>query len=193
MLTTLSSINPIGSILLILGAAVVFILLAWLVMYNGLVTKRNKVRRALSGIDIQLKKRWDLIPRLVETVKGYAKHERELFERVVEARRAAKNSERGSGERFMNESILSESTPRLLAIAEDYPDLKANEQFEWLQRNLTEVESQISAARRSFNANVLIYNNSLETMPSAIIARKHNFESMDFFSINPNQRQNVGL
>ncbi len=179
---------------LIILIVIIFIpLIYWVSVYNGLINKRNSVQRAFSGIDIQLKKRWDLIPQLVETVKGYAKHESELFESITEARNLAIRSANDNRERFHQEERISQQTPSVLAIAENYPELKADKQFIWLQRNLTEVEAQISAARRTFNACILRYNNALQTFPSSIIANHHQFQPMDFYSISPDQRNNVHI
>lgn len=151
---------------------VAFVLIYWMITHNRFVNLKNQIRQTFSGIDIQLKKRWDLIPQLVAVVKGYTKHEKELFESIVKARNAAKSSSGTDYERFKNEGIISEKTPQLFALAEQYPDLKANEQFLLLQRNLTEIESQISASRRSYNAAVLQYNNLVQSFPSSIIAAK---------------------
>ncbi len=179
------------SILIII--ALIVIALYWGSSYNGIINKRNKVQQAFSGIDIQLKKRWDLIPQLVEAVKGYAKHESDLLERVVNARNNATHSAGCSHARFENEGIISAQTPQILSLAEGYPDLKADKQFIWLQRNLTEVEAQISASRRAYNASVLSYNNALQLFPSSIIAKKHGFVAMDFFSVDQTERQNVSI
>ncbi len=151
------------------------------------------MKSTFSGIDIQLKKRWDLIPRLVEVVKGYAAHEKDVFLKVVEARRLAIESKNHSHSRLSNEQVIAQETPKIIALAEKYPDLKADEQFLLLQRNLTEIESQISASRRAYNASVLRYNNSIQTFPANTIARKHQFEAMDFFSIELTERQNVSI
>jgi len=189
------SSDPLLSIVTILFVIVVVCvvlgLLYWMVVYNGLVTKRNAVRSTFSGIDVQLKKRWDLIPRLVEVVKGYAAHEKEVFMKVTEARKLAMESRDDDYSRMSNEQVIAQETPKIMALAEKYPELKADDQFLWLQRNLTEIESQISASRRAYNATVLRYNNSLQTFPSSIIASKHEFKAMDFFSIELTERQNV--
>ncbi len=168
----------------------------WVVVYNGLVNGRNQIRRAFSGIDVQLKKRWDLIPQLVNVVKGYAKHEAELFEKIAEARADVKSATRGSElsqDRLGHEQKLAEHTLQVIAVAERYPELKASEQFIMLQRNLTEVEAQIAASRRSYNAYVVKYNNSVESFPSNIVANQHGFKEADYFEINLTERQNVRL
>ena len=189
------SYTRIMPIIYITIACVAFCGIYYMAVYNGLINKRNSVENAYSGIDIQLKKRWDLIPQLVETVKGYAAHETELFERVVNARKMAKQSSvsNDNRDRFHQEEIISSETPVILALAENYPELKADKQFLWLQRNLTEMEAQISATRRTFNACILRYNNAIQTFPSSIIASKYGFSRMDFFSINSDQRHNVSI
>jgi LemA protein len=172
---------------------VVFVFIYWMITHNRFISLKNQIKQNFSGIDIQLKKRWDLIPQLVSVVKGYTKHESELFESIVKARNAAKSSSNSEHDRFKNESIISEKTPQLFALAESYPDLKANEQFLMLQRNLTEIESQISASRRSYNAAVLIYNNLVQSFPSSIIASNNNHQPAEFFSIESQERNNVSI
>ena len=161
--------------------------------YNRFVNLKNQIKQTYSGIDIQLKKRWDLIPQLVATVKAYTHHESKLLESITKARTDAQSSPDQSPERFKNETLITEQTPQLFALAEQYPDLKSDTQFLQLQRNLTEIESQIAASRRSYNAAVIRYNNLVESFPSSIIAAKHNYKLADFFSINQNQRKNVRL
>ena len=162
-------------------------LVAFAIMYNGFVSRRNAMRHAFSSIDVQLKKRWELIPNLVETVKGYAKHERSVLEAVT----AARNSSPGSRERFNHEGNVGSEVGRLLAVAEDYPDLKASGQFLNLQRNLTEVESQISASRRAYNAAVTEWNTSVESFPGNLFASMFNFERADWFETSVTERRNV--
>jgi len=148
----------------------------WMIVYNSIISNRNQIRRAFSGIDIQLKKRWDLIPNLVNTVKGYAAHEVELLERLVIARREVQRSSRSDildHDRLKNEQDLAVECSRLMAVVESYPELDSSEQFIMLQRNLTEIESQIAAARRSYNAYVVRYNNKVESIPSSVVANIH--------------------
>jgi len=128
----------------------------------------------------------------VTTAKGYAKHEKEVFETITKARSEAQQSNNVS-ERFKSESIIHESTGQIIALTESYPELKADKQFELLQRNLSEVEAQITAARRSYNASVTAFNTSLQTVPSNIIAGIHGFQEMDLFSINVSERSNVDV
>ncbi|NIP92935.1 MAG: LemA family protein, partial [Akkermansiaceae bacterium] len=125
------------------------LLLVPVIMYNGFISRRNKVRNAFASIDVQLKKRWDLVPQLVETVRAYATHEKDLFERIVKARQGIQTAESASRERFNFEQDLGAGLARVMLLVEDYPELKAGEHFLNLQRNLTEVESQIAASRRA--------------------------------------------
>ncbi|GAA5497433.1 protein LemA [Rubritalea halochordaticola] len=170
-------------------------LLVLVIIYNGHVSRRNAVEYAFSSIDVQLKKRWDLVPQLVETVKGYAKHEKETLERIVRARQLAKVAEHRMGERFMHESEISRDLPNLIGLAEQYPDLKADKQFLWLQRNLTEIESQISAARRAYNAAVNAYNDGIQMFPGSLVAGMFHFERKEYFDIDASERgvRNVQL
>lgn len=196
MQTSSHSSSPVIMIILMMVLGVfLLVLIYWAVVYNGLVSKRNSAKRTFSGIDVQLKRRWDLIPQLVEVVKGYAAHEQEVFTKVIEARKRAMESYDGSlsRTRMGSEQVIARETPRIMALAESYPDIKADEQFLWLQRNLTEVESQISASRRAYNASVLKYNNGIEMFPSSMIANKHGFMAMEFFTIKLKEKQNVGI
>ena len=170
---------------ILIGLGVVFLVIV--IIYNGFISRRNSMRHAFSSIDIQLKKRWDLIPNLVETVKGYASHEKEVLEAVVAARQAAP----GSRERFAQEEAVGAGVGRLLAIAEDYPDLKAGSQFLNLQRNLTEVESQISASRRAYNAAVTEWNQGVESFPGNVFANAFKFERADWFESRAAERESI--
>lgn len=168
-------------------AVIVLPLLGLIFIYNGHVSRRNAVDYAFSSIDVQLKKRWDLIPRLVETAKGYAKHEKELFTRVSEARNLAKSAT--GDERFRREGEVSQELPRLMALAESYPELKADSQFLNLQRNLTEIESQISASRRAYNAAITDYNDGVQMFPSSVVAGMFGFKKREWFQIEEVERQ----
>jgi LemA protein len=170
-------------LLIALGVLVLVVIL----YYNGFVSRRNAMRNAFASIDVQLKKRWDLIPNLVETVKGFAKHEREVMESVI----AARHAPAGSKERFDCEEQIAAQAGRLLAVAESYPELKSNEQFLLLQRNLTEVESQISASRRAYNAAVTAWNEGVEAFPGVLFARVFKFERTDWFEVRSEERGNV--
>ncbi len=163
--------------------AIVVILAAVVIgMYNGLVRLRNQVKNAWAQIDVQLKRRYDLIPNLVETVKGYAKHERETLEMVTTARNLAqKLSASGVGERARVEGELSTALGRLFAVAEAYPDLKANQNFLALQEELTSTENKIGFARQFYNDSVLRFNNKTQEFPSNIIAGMFGFHAAEFF------------
>jgi len=151
-------------------------------MYNGLVRLRNQVKNAWAQIDVQLKRRYDLIPNLVETVKGYAKHERETFEMVTKARNLAQQmSAGGAAERAVAEGALSSALGRLLAVAEAYPDLKANQNFLALQEELTSTENKIGFSRQFYNDSVLRFNNKTQEFPSNVIAGMFGFKAAEFF------------
>ena len=151
-------------------------------IYNGLVTLRNRTKEAWSDIDVQLRRRYDLIPNLVETVKGYAKHEKELFEKVTKARAEAINAS-GIKDQAKAENQLSDSLKSLFAVAENYPNLRASENFQKLQDELTDTENKIEAARRFYNGNVRDLNIKIESFPSNIIASMFGFVQMELFEI----------
>ncbi|MDP0491492.1 MAG: LemA family protein [Verrucomicrobiota bacterium JB023] len=167
-------------LILVLIAIPVLVVIA---IYNGFISRRNDMRNAFASIDVQLKKRWDLIPNLVETVKGYAEHERETYEKVINARNSARDMKNESPSRFAKENEISEGVGRLLAVAESYPELRSSEHFLNLQRNLTEIESQISAARRAYNAAVKSWNNGIETFPGSFFASLWDFKRADWFEV----------
>ena len=152
-------------------------------MYNSLVRGRNHVRESWSGIDTELKRRYDLIPNLVETVKGYAKHEREVLEQVVQARTQAVASTGGPAQQAQDENFLVGALRQLFALAEGYPDLKASDNFLQLQRELTETENRIQAVRRFYNANVRDYNNRCEMFPTNMMASMFGFQKSEFFEV----------
>jgi len=167
----------ISKIILIVGAIIVL----WVIsVYNRLITLRNRVKEAWSDIDVQLKRRYDLIPNLVNTVKGYATHERELLEQVTKARTFAMQAG-NMKDKLEAENALSSSLKSLFAVAENYPDLKASTNFLELQRELTDTEDKIQASRRFYNTNVRDYNTKLETFPTNILAGVLKFEKRDFF------------
>ncbi len=158
--------------------------------YNGLVQARNKVRDQFSQIDVQLKKRADLIPNLVETVKGYTKHEEETLENVIKARNTYLSA--GSvDDKVEASSEMSNAISKLFALAESYPDLKANTNFLDLQSQLKEIEDKIGYARQFYNDAVLMYNNKTEMFPSSIIASLFNFKAEKFFEAAEEDRKNV--
>jgi len=160
------------------------ILILFIATYNGLVGLRNQVRNAWAQIDVQLKRRYDLIPNLVETVKGYAKHERETFEAVTNARNLAQaGASSDAAQRGKLEGGLSSALARLMVVAEAYPDLKANKNFLSLQEELTSTENKIGFARQFYNDAVLRYNNKTQMFPSNIIAGMTGFRSEQFFEV----------
>lgn len=165
----------------IIAAAVVVLLIAIMVgMYNGLVRDRNRVDNAWSQVDVQLKRRYDLIPNLVETVKGYASHEQQTFERVTQARSAAQSAE-GPAEQAEAENFLTSALRQLFAVAEDYPELRASENFAGLQAELSETENRISVSRQIYNDTVLTYNNKVQQVPTNIVASMFGFDQREFF------------
>jgi LemA protein len=172
-------------------AVIVIVLIAVLIgMYNGLVRARLRVKEAWSGIDVQLKRRASLIPNLVETVKGYASHEREVFENVTRAR--AMLQQAGSpGEAAQANNMLTQTLRSLFAVAEAYPDLKANQNFLELQRELSDTEDKIAYSRQFYNSNVLSYNEKTATFPTVIFANMFNFEPEEFFEAEEEARQDV--
>ena len=151
-------------------------------IYNKLVRMRNTVRSSWSDIDVQLKKRYDLVPNIVEAVKGYASHERSLFEKVTEARSRAIHAT-GPVETAKAENLLRDSLKSLFAVAEAYPDLKANQNFLQLQTQLKEIEDNIESARRYYNAVTRDYNTAIEQFPSNLVASQFKFERSDFFEL----------
>ncbi len=152
-------------------------------LYNGLIRARNACDEAWSNVEAELKRRYNLIPNLVETVKGYAAHERETLERVIEARNRALASTGSPSEQAKDENVLVGALRQLFALAENYPDLKANQNFLKLQEELANTEDRIQAARRFYNANVRDFNNRLEVFPSNVIAQWLGFEKRDYFEI----------
>lgn len=164
-------------VIVILAVVVVLWLIA---IYNGLIKMKNRTDEAWSDIDVQLKRRYDLIPNLIETVKGYATHEKELFEKVTQARTAAMGAE-NPNEKAEKENILSGTLKSLFAVSENYPDLKANENFLELQRELTDTEDKIQASRRFYNGNVRDINIKIQQFPNNLIAGALGFKKRDFF------------
>ena len=161
--------------------AILIILLVVLVgMFNKLVRLRNRAENAWAQVDVQLRKRYDLIPNLIETVKGYAAHERETFEAVTEARTAAQQAQ-GVAQQAEAENVLTAAIGRLFAVAEAYPQLRATENFQQLQGQLAEVEQNIVVSRQVYNDAVLTYDNALETVPTNIVAGLFNFSPRDYF------------
>jgi LemA protein len=169
------------SLIIILTA--IAILVIWLIaIYNGLVRLRNQVKEAWSDIDVQLKRRYDLIPNLIETVKGYAGHEKGVFEKVTEARTRAISAS-GTAEKAQAENALSSTLKSLFAVSENYPQLRASENFSKLQDELSDTENKIQAARRFYNGNVMNFNTKQEVFPSSMIASVFGFTKSEFFEI----------
>ena len=166
------------AILVVLVLIVVYLV----ALYNGLVQKRNRVDNAWAQIDVQLKRRRDLIPNLVETVKGYAAHERGTFEAVTQARAAAAGAQ-GPAQTAMAEGMLSQALGRLFAVAEAYPDLKANTNFLDLQTQLKDTEDKIAVSRQVYNDTVLTYNNAIQVFPAVVIAGPFGFTRREFFEV----------
>jgi LemA protein len=178
------------AVYIIIGIVVV-LLLFFIATYNGLVRLRNQIKNAWSQIDVQLKRRHDLIPNLVETVKGYKIHERETLEAVTKARNIALGAaSSGVGDRSRAEGELSSALARLLAVVERYPDLKANQNFLALQEELTSTENKISFARQFYNDSVLNLNNKIQMFPSNVVAGMTGFKTGEFFEVTaPAERE----
>ncbi|HTS42352.1 MAG TPA: LemA family protein [Xanthobacteraceae bacterium] len=171
----------------ILGLIVVLVL--WIIMiYNGLVAMRQRVNQAFADIDVQLKQRHDLIPNLVETVKGYAAHERGTLEAVVQARNAAMAAP-GVEQKVAAENMLTGALRQLFALSESYPQLKANENFRQLQSDLSDIENKLAAARRFFNNAVQEYNSGIQQFPAALFASMLGFHSQTFFDVGEERAQ----
>ncbi|MGQ0824100.1 MAG: LemA family protein [Actinomycetota bacterium] len=166
-------------VLIIIGV-VVLVVVIFVVMYNGLVRLRNRIDNAWSQIDVQLQRRHDLIPNLIETVKGYAAHERETLDAVVQARNQAVQAQ-GPAAQAQAENVLTGALRQLFALSEAYPDLKANENFLNLQEELTSTEDRVAYARQFYNDSVLHYNNKIQTIPSNVIAGMFNFTEREYF------------
>ncbi len=169
---------------IVVGVIVVLVVFVLILSYNGLVRLRNRIDNAWSQIDVQLKRRYDLIPNLVETVKGYAAHEKGVFEQVTQARANAINAQ-GPQQQAEAENVLSGALKSLFAVAEAYPDLKANQNFLSLQEELTSTEDRVAYARQFYNDSVLSYNNKLQTFPRNVIAGMFKFEKREYFEGEP--------
>lgn len=159
-------------------------------MYNSLVKMRNKVKQAESGIDVYLNQRFDLIPNLVECVKGYSKHEKEVLGNIVELRTEYVNNKNNNLKQAQN---LNNNMNKLIAVAENYPELKASEQYLNLQRSLSKIESQLQAARRIYNNEVTKYNTKISTIPTNIIAKILGFKEMELFTIEECKKENIEI
>ena len=179
--------SSISSTWIIIGILVVLVL--WIVMiYNGLVAMRQRVNQSFADIDVQLKQRSDLIPNLVETVKGYAAHERGTLEAVVKARQAAVSAPT-IDQKVAAENQLSGALRQLFALSESYPDLKANQSFQQLQGEITDIENKLAAARRFFNNTVQEYNTGIQRFPAALFAAMLGFHAQQFFDLGESRAQ----
>jgi LemA protein len=176
----------------IIVGVVVLLALFFILTYNRLVKLRNRIEAAWSQIDVQLRRRYDLIPNLVETVKGYATHERETFEAVTRARQQAQQAQ-GVEEQAQAENMLTGALRQLFAVAEAYPQLQANQNFLALQEELTGTEGRIAFSRQFYNEQVLAYDNSRETFPTSIVAGMFNFEEREYFEAEEQSREPVNV
>ena len=174
----------------VIVAAVVLTAFIVVGVYNGLVRSRNRVREAWSGIDVQLRRRASLIPKLVETVKGYAAHERGVFEEVTEARSRLEQAGDTKSAAEAN-NMLTGALRHLFAVAENYPQLQASQNFMDLQNELSDIEEKIAFARQFYNTNVLGYNNRIQTFPNVVMANMFNFQAADFFEAEEEARADV--
>ncbi|MGO4342083.1 LemA family protein [Pedococcus sp. 2YAF34] len=176
---------------IVIAVVVVLLVLAAVGIYNGLIKLRNLVQEAWRQIDVELKRRHDLIGNLVETVKGYAAHERGTLEDVMKARSAAMAGGQSPAQQAQSEGLLSQALGRLIAVAEAYPDLKANQNFLALQQELTATEDRIASARRYYNANVRELNTKVETVPSNIVANMFGIHREEYFEVQGEERDAV--
>lgn len=170
---------------------VIVVLIVWiLATYNGLITLRNRVREAWSQIDVQLKRRSSLIPNLVETVKGYAKHEKAVFENVTKARSALMGAKNPAQAAVAND-MLTGALKSLFAVAEAYPNLRASENFKQLQEEISDTETKVAASRQFYNTNVLDLNNTIETIPSAWVGQIFGFKKEEFFKATEEEKADI--
>ena len=177
---------------LILGIVAGLIIIV-AIMYNGLINKKNQVDNAFGGMDAQLKKRYDLIPNLISTVQTYMKHEADTLTQITELRAKAVSGDISDNEKVDLDNMITSKLGGIMVAVENYPDLKASENFNQLQRSLNEVEEQISASRRAYNATVTSYNNSVEMFPTNILAGMMKMQCKNVFEIPEAQRENVNV
>ena len=177
---------------IILGLIVAFIIVIAM-MYNGLINKKNQVDNSFGGMDAQLKKRYDLIPNLVSTVQSYMKHEAETLTQITELRAKAVSGDISDDEKIDLDNMITSKLGGIMVAVENYPDLKASENFNQLQRSLNEVEEQISASRRAYNATVTSYNNGVEMFPTNIMAGMMNMQIKKVFEIPDSERENIDV
>lgn len=183
-----SMIFMIGYIIL---ALIVVLLIYAVSSYNGMVKMRNTYKEAFATMDVYMKKRWDLIPNLVETVKGYATHEKDTFSEIVNLRNSGNYSSMSDDEKIKNSTQMSKAISKLFALAENYPELKANTNFLDLSQQLKKIEEDIANSRKYFNGAVRLYNNKIQTFPNNIIASMFHFEEIKSFEIQDSERENV--
>ena len=174
--------------LLVIGAVVLVLVVVYITIYNRLVRLRNRADNAWAQVDVQLKRRYDLIPNLVETVKGYASHERETLEAVIQARNRAVEAQ-GVGDQAQAENFLTGALRQLFALAEAYPELRASENFQNLQQQLDETENRIAVSRQIYNDSALTYNNAVQTVPSNLVASISGFEPREYFEADDGSRE----
>ena len=177
-------------ILIVVLVIVALLAMFVLATYNKFINLRNKVEEAFSTMDVYLKKRWDLIPNLVETVKGYAKHEEGTLKEIVNLRSGAYDN-MSTDEKVQTNQQLSSGLSKLIALAEDYPDLKANQNFSELSKELSSLEDEIASSRKYYNAIVRKYNDKVQMVPSNIVAKMFNFVAKKMFEVNETERENV--
>ncbi|KKQ37421.1 MAG: LemA family protein [Candidatus Roizmanbacteria bacterium GW2011_GWA2_37_7] len=175
---------------ILFGGAVVLLAMYLIATYNGLVVLKTRIQEAFSGIDVQLKRRADLIPNLVETVKGYAKHEKEVFENVTKARSALMKAENVQ-EKADADNMLTGALKSLFAVAEAYPELKANTNFQDLQKQLEDTEDKVAYSRQFYNSNVLDFNAKIQMFPTNIFAGMFGFTAFEFFKVGDEDRKEV--
>ena len=176
------------TMILIILVIVAILIISIITKYNKIIKLQNRVKSSESGIDVYLNQRFDLIPNLVECVKGYAKHEKELLENIVEQRTAYSQNKN-----LKKASELNNNLNRIIAVAENYPELKASEQFLNLQNNLVKMESQLQAARRIYNIDVQRYNSTIQIIPNNIVAGMFGFKEKDFFQIEEYKKENIKI
>jgi LemA protein len=172
------------AVLVVVGAIALLVVLIGAGLYNGLIRAKNAVDESWADIDTELRRRYDLIPNLVETVKGYATHEKDLFERVIQARNTAAANHGSVGSQAADENVLMGGLRQLFALAEAYPDLKANQNFIHLQQELANTEDRLQRSRRFYNANVRDLNNRLEVFPSNLVAQMFAFRAAEYFEVD---------
>lgn len=178
------------NIMYILGGVAILLAFYFISVYNSLVVLKARIQEALSGIDVQLKRRADLIPNLVETVKGYAKHEKEVFENVTKARSSLMSAQSMQDKAEANNQVTA-ALKSLFAVAEAYPDLKAASNFQDLQRQLEDTEDKVAYSRQFYNGNVLDFNSKVQMFPSNLIAQMFGFKTYDYFAATEEERKNV--